>query len=401
MIISPKVRGFICTASHPVGCRRSVEQQIEYVKSQPKFNGPKNVLVIGASTGYGLASRIAATFGSSAKTIGVFYERPATEKRTASAGWYNTAAFEEFANEGGYYARSVNGDAFSNEIKQQTADIIEQDLGQVDLIIYSLASPRRDHPVSGERYSSALKTIGEPFTNKTIDTMTGEIKEVTIGPATQEEIDNTIAVMGGEDWQMWIDYLQQRNLIADNAMTVAYSYIGPELTFPVYRDGTIGQAKKHLEDSATALTEKLSGIGGKAFVSVNKALVTQSSAAIPIVPLYISILFKVMIEKGLHEKCIEQMYRLFHDRLYIDGEVPVDEHKLIRVDDYEMRDDVQQEVYEKWTNVNSDNIHDFSALDEYQRDFYQLFGFEFDDVDYLADVDPNVEIPSLETSTSS
>jgi len=395
MIIKPKFRGFICTTAHPVGCAKQVQNQVEYVKSQKPIQGPKKVLVIGSSTGYGLASRIVATFGAGADTIGVFFEKPSSGNRTATAGWYNTAAFEKLAEEAGRVAKSINGDAFSKEIKEQTIELIKKELGQVDLVVYSLAAPKRVHPETGEMFSSVLKPIGQPFTNKTVDFHTGEVSELTVEPATEEEIRHTIAVMGGEDWKMWIEALKEHGVLAEGATTLAYSYIGPEITHPVYREGTVGRAKDHLEATAHELDAYLKPLGGRAFVSVNKALVTQSSSAIPVVPLYISLLYKVMKEKGLHEGCVEQMYRLFADRLYGGGEVPVDEKGRIRIDDWEMREDVQTEVTARWDQVESGNLHEISDIEGYREDFFNLFGFETEGVDYEADVDPNVEIPSI------
>lgn len=394
MIIEPKIRGFICTTAHPEGCAAHVQEQIDYVKSKGKINGPKKVLVIGASTGYGLASRIVASFGAGADTIGVFFERPGSEKRTASAGWYNTVAFEKAARAEGYYAKSINGDAFSNEIKAETIELIKEQFGQVDMVVYSLASPRRTHPTTGETYASVLKPLGQTFTNKTVDTNSGAVTEVTIEPATEEELEHTIAVMGGEDWEMWIDALGNAGVLADDVTTVAYSYIGPEVTHAVYRDGTIGRAKDHLEATAHKLHERLSGKGGRAYVSVNKALVTQSSAAIPVVPLYISLLFKVMKEKGLHEGCIEQLYRLFDERLYVEGAsgVAVDEKGRIRVDDLEMRAEIQAEVDELWAKVNTENLHELSDFAGYQAEFLKLFGFGLEGVDYGAETNPDVPL---------
>lgn len=393
MIIEPKVRGFICTTAHPVGCAQHVREQIEYVKQQPAIEGPKKVLVIGASTGYGLASRIAAAFGSKAATLGVFFERPASGARTATAGWYNTAAFEKAAREEGLYAKSINGDAFSNEIKQEVIETIRQDLGKVDLVVYSLASPRRTHPTTGETYSSVLKPIGQPYTNKTVDIHSGKVTDITIEPASEEEIRSTVAVMGGEDWAMWIDALLEAGVLEQGAKTIAYSYIGPEITYPVYREGTIGRAKDDLEKTSHQLHEKLqSQVGGEAYVSVNKALVTQSSAAIPVVPLYISLLFKVMKARGVHEDTIAQIVRLYRDRLYTEGAVPVDDERRIRVDDLEMQDDIQQEVERLWREVSSDNIDQISDIAGYREEFFKLFGFGFDSVDYTLDVDPNVPL---------
>lgn len=395
MIIEPKVRGFICTAAHPVGCAHAVKQQIDFVKQQGPVDGPKNVLIIGASTGYGLATRIATTFASNAKTIGVFFERPAMGKRTASAGWYNTAAFEEIVHEEGHYAKSINGDAFSDEIKQQTIDLIREDLGKIDLVVYSLASPRRTDPRDGKTYSSTLKPIGETFTNKTVDPIRGDVKQVSIEPANEDDIANTVKVMGGEDWQMWMDLLRQENLLTDDAITVAYTYIGPELTHAVYKNGTIGRAKDDLQATADTLNEQMKATGGRAFLSVNKALVTQASAAIPVVPLYISILFKLMKDNGTHEGCIEQMDRMLREHIYASNNVATDDKGRARLDDLEMADDIQAKIEELWTQVDSDNIETLTDINGYREDFYRLFGFNFDGIDYAADVDPNVKIASI------
>lgn len=391
MIVKPKVKGFICTTAHPKGCEAAVKEQIEYVKSQPKSKGPKKVLVIGSSMGYGLASRIAVTYSCDADTIGIIFDKQGKEKRTATAGWYNTAAFEKFATADGYYAKTLNGDAFSDEIKQETIELIKRDWGKVDMIIYSVAAPRRNAP-DGVTYRSVLKTIGKEYTNQTIDLLTNEISEVTIPVATAEEVEATVKVMGGEDWKLWMHALKDAGVLADNAVTVAYSYIGPELTHPIYYDGSIGQAKQHLYQSADEITKEISGV--KAYVSVNKAVVTQSSAAIPIVPLYMSLLLKVMKEKNLHEDCIEQMYRMVHDRL-CQEEVVTDEQGLIRMDDYEMRPEVQDEVMKLWKEVNKDNIQQLGDIDEYWKEFYQIFGFKIEGVDYEEDCDIQGGIPSL------
>ena len=393
MIVKPKVKGFMCTTAHPEGCRAAVKAQIDYVKSQPKAEGPKKALIIGSSMGYGLASRIALTYACGADTIGIIFDKPGKEKRTGSAGWYNTAAFEEFATADGYYAKSINGDAYSQEIKEETIELIKKDFGKVDVVIYSIAAPRRKAP-DGVTYRSVLKTTEKDYTNKTIDLMTNEISEVTIPTATEEEINDTIKVMGGEDWMLWIDALKEADVLSDNAVTVAYSYIGPELTYPIYYNGSIGKAKGDLYKSADKMNEKYSDV--KSYVAVNKAVVTQSSAAIPIVPLYISILFKVMKEKGLHEGCIEQMYRLVHDRLYNPEGVPVDDNGLIRMDDYEMKEEVQQAVLEAWNSVSKDNIDSIADIDGYWHEFYEIFGFEIPGVDYEADVDILTQIKSLD-----
>lgn len=395
MIIEPRMRGFICTTSHPEGCEQNVKNQIEYVKSKGPIAGAKKVLVIGASTGFGLASRITSAFGSDAATIGVFFEKAPSEGKTASPGWYNSAAFEKEAHKAGLYAKSVNGDAFSNEIKRQTLDLIKADLGQVDLVIYSLASPVRMHPVTGVLHRSVLKPIGSTFTNKTVDFHSGKVSEISIEPCSGDDIENTIAVMGGEDWGMWIDALKAENLLAPGATTVAYSYIGPSLTEAVYRKGTIGRAKDHLEATAFAITDSLADIHGKAFVSVNKALVTQASSAIPVIPLYISLLYKIMKEEGIHEGCIEQIQRLYQERLYTGNEVPVDEKGRIRIDDLEMRPDVQEKVAKLWIEAVTENLAEIGDLEGYRKDFYNLFGFDVDGVDYKADTNEVVNIESI------
>lgn len=396
MIIEPRMRGFICLTAHPKGCEQNVINQIEYVKSKAAIEGPKKVLVIGASTGFGLASRITSAFGSGAATIGVFFEKPPAPGKTASPGWYNTAAFEKQAINAGLYAKSINGDAFSDEIKQKTLELIKKDLGQVDLVIYSLASPKRTHPKTGVVHSSVLKPIGDSiFSNKTVDFHTGIVSEVSIVPANEEEIENTVAVMGGEDWEMWIDELKGAGLLAEGAETVAYSYIGPAVTEPVYRKGTIGRAKDHLEATAFSITNSLKAIGGKAFVSVNKALVTQASSAIPVIPLYISLLYKVMKQKGIHEGCIEQMQRLFAERLYSGAVIPVDQEGRIRIDDWEMRDDVQTEVARLWAEATDESLPLIGDLPGYKHDFLNLFGFDVAGVDYGKDTDEMVEIPGL------
>lgn len=391
MVVEPKVRGFICTTAHAAGCKENVKRQIEYVKKQGTIDGAKKVLVIGASTGYGLATRISLAFGCNAATVGVIFDKPASGSRTASAGWYNTAAVEEFAAQDGLYAKTINGDAFSDEVKCQTIELIQRDLGAVDLVVYSLASPRRAM-ADGTTYTSVLKTTGGEYRNKTIDLKTGAVSEVTVPCATQEEVDATVKVMGGEDWQAWIDALGKAGALAKGATTVAYSYIGPELTHPMYLQGSIGKAKEHLLATAGALTAQ----GVQAYVSVNKALVTQSSAAIPIVPLYISILYKVMKTKGVHEGCIEQMCRMCHDRLYAGGGVPVDSAGRIRMDDLEMREDIQREVSSLWADICDENVAQVADIEGYWNDFYQMFGFRLQGVTYSAEIQPDVKIPSIE-----
>lgn len=398
MIIQPRTRGFICLTVHPDGASQTIKNQIDYVKSKGEIkNGPKKVLVIGASTGFGIASRISAAFGSNAATIGVFFEKPSSEGKLGTAGWYNTAAFEKEAHAAGLYAKSINGDAFSDEIKQQTIDLIKKDLGQVDLVIYSLASPRRVHPKTGVSYSSVLKPIGDSFTNKTVDFHTGVVSDISISPIEgQEDIDNTIAVMGGEDWKFWMEDLKNAGVLADGVKTVAYSYIGPELTFPIYRNGTIGMAKNDLEKTVPVINDLLKDIHGVSYVSVNKALVTQSSSAIPVVPLYISLLYKVMKEKGTHEGTIEQMQRLFAERLYReDGNVLLDELGRIRIDDLEMDPEVQAEVAKYWNTISTENLEEISDIKGYRKDFFNLFGFEIDGIDYEKDTNENVQVPSI------
>lgn len=395
MIIEPRMRGFICLTAHPKGCEQNVKNQIEYVKSKGKINGPKRVLVIGASTGFGLASRITSAFGSDAATIGVFFEKAPAEGKTASPGWYNSAAFEVEANKAGLYAKSINGDAFSNEVKQQTINMIKADLGQVDLVVYSLASPVRQHPVTGVLHRSTLKPIGSTFTNKTVDFHTGNVTSVSIEPANEEDITNTVVVMGGEDWSMWMDALKGAGVLAKGAKTVAYSYIGPEVTEAVYRKGTIGRAKDHLEATAFEITDKLADIKGKAYVSVNKALVTQASSAIPVIPLYISLLYKIMKAEGIHEGCIEQIQRLYSERLYTGHEVPTDDKGRIRIDDWEMRNDVQEKIAKLWGESTTETLVELGDLAGYKQDFLNLFGFGFEGVDYQADTNEMVMIPSI------
>lgn len=389
------MRGFICLTSHPKGCEQNVKNQIDYVESKGKIDGAKRVLVIGASTGFGLASRISSAFGCDAATIGVFFEKPPSEGKTASPGWYNSAAFENEANKAGLYAKSINGDAFSKEVKQQVIDLIKNDLGQVDLIIYSLASPVRMHPETGVLHRSTLKPIGTTFTNKTVDFHTGNVTQVSIEPANQEDIDNTVVVMGGEDWSMWMNDLKDAGLLASGATTLAYSYIGPSVTEAVYRKGTIGRAKDHLEATAFTITDDLKELGGKAYVSVNKALVTQASSAIPVIPLYISLLYKIMKAQGIHEGCIEQIQRLYSERLYTQNEVSTDTNGRIRIDDWEMREDVQAHVSKLWDEATTESLPEIGDLAGYKQDFLNLFGFGFNGVDYSEDTNEMVNIPSI------
>ena len=392
MIIKPRVRGFVCVTSHPVGCAAHVQEWIDHVKSKgPISNGPKKVLVLGSSTGFGLASRVTAAFGSGASTIGVFYERPSEEGRPATPGWYNSIGFTQAARSAGLYAKNINGDAFSDDIKRQTLDLIRADLGQVDLVVYSLASPRRMHPKTGAVHKSVLKPVGAAYTNKTVDTDKGIVTDITIEPASEQEIADTIAVMGGEDWEMWINALADAQLLAPGAQSVAFSYVGPEVTWPIYKNGTIGLAKNDLERVAKNLDAKLKANGGgRAFISVNKALVTQASSAIPVVPLYISILYKIMKQQGTHEGCIEQMQRLFSTHMY-NGHTPkFDDAGRVRIDDLEMLPAVQEAVREIWPTVTTANLVEKTDIAGYRSEFLKLFGFGLENVDYEADVEPHV-----------
>jgi enoyl-[acyl-carrier protein] reductase/trans-2-enoyl-CoA reductase (NAD+) len=395
MIIKPRVRGFLCITTHPTGCDANVRQQIDYVEANgPIENGPKKVLVIGASTGYGLASRITAAFGSGASTLGIFFEKEGTERKPGTAGWYNSAAFHRYAEAEGLYARSINGDAFSDEIKQKTIETIRSDLGQVDLVVYSLAAPRRQHPVTGVIHNSTLKPIGSDTVQKGVNTDKEEIQDFHLEQATQEEIDNTVAVMGGEDWQMWIEALDEAGVLANGAKTTAYTYIGEKLTWDIYWHGTIGAAKKDLDKRVIDIRERLAANGGDARVSVLKAVVTQASAAIPAMPIYLALLFKVMKERGVHEGCIEQIDGLFRDSLY--GAEPfLDEEGRLRADRRELDPEVQAQVAQLWDGISTENLRERSDFEGYRREFLQLFGFGVDGVDYEADVDPEVSIPNL------
>lgn len=389
MIIKPKVRGFICITAHPEGCAANVQEQIDYVQSQGTIEGgPKKVLVIGSSTGYGLSARIAAAFGSNASTVGVFFERPSTNGRTASAGWYNSVSFEEKAKAAGLYAKSVNGDAFSDSIKEEVIEILKNDVGPVDLVVYSLAAPRREHPKTGAIHKSTLKPLGEPFVGPTLDTDKDVIKEVTLDPATDQDIADTVAVMGGEDWEMWMNALEENKLLADGCRSVAFSYIGPKVTWPIYWNGTIGQAKTDLDATAKRIDAMLKVKRGSAFVSVNKAVVTQASSAIPVVPLYISILFKVMKEKGLHEGCIEQLYRLYASQMYNGNAIDFDEEGRARIDDWEMKPEIQEAVAQLWDQATNENFQEISDYAGYKSEFLKLFGFGYDSVDYEAETEP-------------
>ena len=395
MIIKPRVRGFMCITTHPTGCDANVRRQIDHVKANGAVeNGPKNVLVIGASTGYGLASRITAAFGSGAATLGVFFEKEGSEKKPGSAGWYNSAAFHKYAEAEGLYAKSINGDAFSDELKAKTIETIKSEMGQVDLVVYSLASPRRQHPVTGEVHNSTLKPIGRNITMRGINTDKEEIQEMSVEAASDEEIANTVAVMGGEDWQMWIDALKNSGVLAEGCKTTAYTYLGAELTWDIYWNGTIGEAKKDLDKKAAVINDTLSSISGEGRVSVLKAVVTQASSAIPIMPLYLSLLFKVMKEKGTHEGCIEQVDLLFRESLY--GDSPrLDGDGRWRADYKELEPEVQQAVADLWGQVQTDTIPELTDFTGYKTEFLNLFGFEIPGVNYEAEVNTEVPIENM------
>ncbi len=395
MIIEPKVRGFICVTTHPTGCDLNVKHQIEYVKSQGKIeNGPKKVLVIGASTGYGLASRISAAFGSGAATLGVFFEKPGTEKRPGSAGWYNTVAFTKYATEAGLYAKNINADAFSDECRQQAIETIKADLGQVDMVVYSLAAPVRKMPKTGDVVRSSLKPIGEAYTSTAIDTNKNEIITATLEPASDEEIANTVKVMGGQDWELWIEALANAGVLAEGCKTVAYSYIGTEITWPIYWHGALGKAKEDLDRAAIANRERLASLNGDARVAVLKSVVTQASSAIPVMPLYISLCFKVMREQGIYESVIEHIFRMFNDALY-GNNTELDAQGRVRMDSWELRDSVQNLCKELWPQVTTENLSEISDYDDYKLQFLQLFGFNVEGVDYSLDVNPDVKMDNL------
>ena len=385
VVISPRVRGFICLTTHPEGCAANVREQVSYVSEKTPGEGLKNVLVVGSGTGYGLASLLNASFGYNANTLGVCFEKEPSEKRPGTAGWYNLAEAHRLAKEQGKLLETINGDAFSHEIKQQVIAALKERFGKLDMVVYSLASPKRKDPDSDTVWSSVLKPIGETFSGKTIDLREHQVTTASIDPANDDEIANTSKVMGGDDWQLWIDALAEADLLADGFRTVAYSYIGPEVTYPIYRSGTIGNAKEHLESTGKALNERLqSSVNGSAWVSVNKALVTQASSAIPVVPLYIGILYKIMKEKGTHEGCIEQITRLFNDHIGPGATPTLDDASRIRIDDWEMAEDVQAAVKTIWDEINTDNLNELSDYQGYQDDFLKLFGFGRADVDYDA-----------------
>ena len=399
MIIKPKTRGFICTTTHPTGCEANVNEQIARVKADGEITGgPKKVLVIGASTGYGLASRITAAFGSGAATIGVFLEKPPTEKKPASAGWYNSGAFEKAAHAEGLYAKSINGDAFSNEMRDKAIELIKADLGEVDLVVYSLASPVRKLPDTGEVIRSALKPIGETYRARAVDTSKDIIIDAEVEPATEDEIRDTVTVMGGEDWELWMHALKDAGVLADNVKTVSYSYIGTDITWPIYWHGALGKAKEDMDRAAAQLRNDLSDINGNANVAVLKSVVTQASAAIPVMPLYIAMGFKVMKELGIHEGCIEQINRMFRSQLYRDGGAELDESDRIRMDDWELRDEVQDKVKQIWPLVTDENIFQLTDYQGYKDEFLKLFGFGIDGIDYEAEVDTLTEFQPVSLS---
>ena len=388
MIIEPWIRDNVCLNAHPAGCLAQVEQQIRYVTARAKINGPTRALILGASNGYGLATRIVSTFACGATTLGVAYERPATEKRTASAGWYNTEAFTALAQAQGHEAWNLNGDAFAAEVKAEAARVLREHLGTIDLLVYSIAAPRRIDPQTGEIYSSAIKPIGKAYTAKTVDFLTGEVREETSPPATEEQVAHTIKVMGGEDWRLWIEQLLREGLLAEGFQTIAFSYIGPEMTRPIYRDGTIGKAKEDLERHVPILDAMLAPVKGRAVIGVQKALVTRASAVIPAVPLYISLLYKVMKAKGLHENCIQQIYRLYHDFLFSPTPAATDALGRLRLDDWEMRDDVQAEVAALWRKVTNDNVRGLADVDGFREEFLRHHGFGIPGIDYAREVTP-------------
>lgn len=395
MVVKPKVRGFICTSAHPTGCAANIQQQIEYVKSKGQINPDvKNVLVVGASTGYGMASRISAAFGCGAKTLGIFFEKPGTERKPGTAGWYNSAAFQAAADAEGIWSKNINGDAFSNEIKEKACDVIADEMGKIDLIVYSLASPRRTDPNTGETFSSVLKPVGANHSAKTFNTSTNTIENIDLEAASEQEIQNTIKVMGGEDWEMWIDMLKARDLLSENCMTTAYTYIGAEITWPIYGKATIGAAKADLDRASTAINASLADLSGSSFVCSLRALVTQASSAIPIMPLYLSVLGPILSARSQDEGCIEQIERLFRDEMY--GERKnLDSDNRLRVDDYELASDVQEKVTEYWDQINTENFNEFADPESYKKSFLQLFGFEIDGVDYEADVALDTKINNL------
>ena len=390
MIVKPRIRGFICTTAHPHGCAAHVNQQIDYVSNHSMVaNGAfKNVLVLGCSGGYGLASRIVAGFGCGANTLGVSFEKAPSESKTASAGWYNNKAFEARAADAGVYAKTLDGDAFSDAMREEVLRTIQADLGKIDLVVYSLASPVRRHPKTEVLHRSSIKPLGEVLDIKTVHVEKGEVSNIALEPASAEEIDDTVTVMGGEDWEYWIDALLAADLLAPNAKTFAYTYIGSELTWPIYWEGTLGKAKADLDRASVEIQQRLHPIGGDARVAVLKAIVSQASAAIPVVPLYAALLFKVMKEQGSHEECIAHIDRLFASQLQPGVAPRFDEAGRIRVDDLELAESVQAEVKRRWPLVDTQNLPELGDLSGFRADFLKIFGFGIDGVDYEADVNP-------------
>ncbi len=388
MTIKPRIRENVCLNAHSRGCFHQVQEQLRYVTDRDPIDSPKRVLVIGSSNGYGLAARIVSAFASGAATIGLAYERPPKGKRTASAGWYNNEAFTTLAESHGHRVWNINGDAFSNDIKTEVLETVRENLGKIDFLIYSIAAPRRLDPETGELHSAVLKPIGKSYRAKTVDFLTGDVRIESSEPASPEQVAQTVKVMGGEDWALWIEQLLQADLLAENFQTVAFSYIGPELTRPIYRDGSIGMAKKDLEQKVGLINKMLTDLSGRAVIGVQKALVTRASAVIPAMPLYVSLLYKVMKAKGLHENCIQQIYRLYHDFLFSPQPAPPDELGLLRLDDWEMRPDVQTEVADLWQQVTADNIRQLADLAGFQEEFLRHHGFGIPEVDYSEDVTP-------------
>ncbi len=389
MIIKPRIRGFICTTTHPEGCEKNIKEQIATTQAQGEItDGPKRVLVIGSSSGYGMASRVTAAFGSGAATIGVFFEKPATEKKSGTAGWHNAASFDKLAHEAGLYAKSLNGDAFSHEARSKTINLIKEDLGQIDMVVYSLASPVRKLPDTGEVIRSVLKPMGDTYTATAVDTTKDTLFEATVEPATQEEVDATVTVMGGQDWKLWISALKDAGVLAEGCKSVAYSYIGTEITWPIYWNGALGEAKKDLDRAAHDIDSQLKDINGSANIAVLKSVVTQASSAIPVMPLYIAMAFKKMREEGVHEGCIEQINRMFRERLYQkDGAAPAtDDQNRLRLDDLELREDIQKHCRDIWPQLTNENLTELTDYREYKEDFLKLFGFGLDGIDYEADV---------------
>ncbi|MDE2659320.1 MAG: trans-2-enoyl-CoA reductase family protein [Acidobacteriota bacterium] len=395
MIIRPRVRGFVCVTTHPTGCARNVQAQIAHADARPLANPPRCALVLGSSTSYGLGSRIALAFGGRAATFGVFFDRPPRGKRSGTAGWYNTAAFESAAVGAGLQSACYNGDAFSHEAKERVVEVLKRDFPPVDCVVNSLAAPRRTHPDTGETFTSVLKPIGAPYRSKTLNTDRAQVTGIELEPATPEEVDATVAVMGGEDWRLWMEALRRGGVLAPGCRTFAYSYIGPELTWPIYRDGAIGRAKADLHRTARELDAELSQSGGGAHIAILKAVVTQASAAIPVVPLYMSILFRIMKENGDHEGPMEQTQRLYGAKVYGDAGIVADVDGFIRMDDLEMKPETQAAVMRAWESVSTETLRDDTDFDGYRAEFLRLFGFEVPGVDYGADVDPMVEIPTL------